>query len=78
MKIMGDMSSVLSAVHLVLSSNSPEEEDGETSAAANQLELRMLIPEEVVGAVIGKGGKNIKDIKKTRWIVTGMSMTGQS
>jgi len=31
MKIMGDMSSVLSAVHLVLSSNSPEEEDAEAT-----------------------------------------------
>lgn len=62
MKIMGDMSSVLSAVHLVLSSNSPEEEDAEATNQTN-LELRMLIPEEVVGAVIGKGGKNIKDIK---------------
>ena len=61
MKIMGDMGSVLSAVHLVLSSTSPDED----VVSSCPLELRMLIPEQVVGALIGKGGRNIKEIKES-------------
>lgn len=61
MKIMGDMGSVLSAVHLVLSSTSPDED----VVSSSPLELRMLIPELVVGALIGKGGRNIKEIKES-------------
>lgn len=61
MKVMGDMGSVLSAVHLVLSSTSPDED----VVSSSPLELRMLIPEQVVGALIGKGGRNIKEIKES-------------
>eukprot|EP00475_Leptophrys_vorax_P005020 TRINITY_DN13019_c0_g2_i3.p1 TRINITY_DN13019_c0_g2~~TRINITY_DN13019_c0_g2_i3.p1 ORF type:complete len:163 (+),score=14.38 TRINITY_DN13019_c0_g2_i3:87-575(+) len=59
----GTVSAILTALHLILSKLADDAARGGTAPREEDMELRIVVPDRVCGAIIGKSGATIKCVR---------------